>query len=327
MPERIIEMLAHSSLCISVTSIHQMASSLSNKSAKKIFDISKDMLVSVAYNNFDMEFKSHLPTIESSGSTMKHATSAIVFQLEQATPDDLKCSDALWSTNPNNPQLAEHQKQKKVTLLSCLHIMTKAHLPKTSRDICIIACHFRHALVTLLDAFKHHQCQLSMPETINQILPTKTDYIPFRAMDINQSTSDGQTDILNALNNQQNHGDPKDNPGVADLSEFIKLIHGDLQTGELLKGAKCTQSLEVTPVHQLQYVIFVMGLFHLLMGCGNAIWHMFIELKGMREDPLGLYAQICKIQPHDYGKIESKYHFHLIHEAIHQCGWTQMLNC
>jgi len=141
-PERVIKMLTHSGLCISVTSIHWMVSSLSNKSAKKICDISKDMLVSVAYDNFDMEFKSHLPTVESSGSTMKHTTSAIIFRLEHATSDDLKHSAMFWSTDQNNPDLAEHQKWKKATLLSCLHIIAKSHSPETSHDVHIIAWHF-----------------------------------------------------------------------------------------------------------------------------------------------------------------------------------------
>ena len=144
-----------------------------------------------------------------------------------------------------------------------------------------------------------------MPEVINQIPLGKTEYISFCAMDINQSTSDGQTDILDALNKQQNHGDPKDDPGVVNLSEFIKLIHGDLQTGELLDGAKHTWSLKATPVHQLQYVIFVMGLFHLLMGCGDAIWHMFIKPKGLHEDSLAFIYRFAKSSPMTIEKLNT----------------------
>lgn len=57
------------------------------------------LTASFAYDNFDMEFKSHTPTIEKHRDSLKHATSAIIFLLINTSAQDLMCSDELWRCN------------------------------------------------------------------------------------------------------------------------------------------------------------------------------------------------------------------------------------
>jgi len=101
-----------------------------------------------------------------------------------------------------------------------------------------------HALVTHRDEFKQFTNLLGKPETVNQIPVSKTTFIPCRAMDINQSSMDGQGEIIDNLCRQANIGDPTDYPDVEDIWEHVCLFHGDLRTGELIDGIQCSRSIE-----------------------------------------------------------------------------------
>jgi hypothetical protein len=54
-------------------------------------------------------------------------------------------------------------------------------------------------------------------------------------MDINQSTIDGQAQIIDSISAQANIGDPTDYPNVTDIQKHVGLYHGDLWTGELIE--------------------------------------------------------------------------------------------
>ena len=301
-----------------------MVNSLSTKSAKNIRSLAQTLTASFAYDNFDMEFKSHNPTIKKHGNSLKHATSAIIFPLISTSAQDLRCSDELWNTDPINPYIQSHQKRPPRGLESLIPTSTG---PSHSIHIRVLAWHFRYALVMFCEPFKIYQAKLEHPEMINQIPVTRTEYIPCRAMDINQSTADGQCDILQSLQEQAGIGSISDNPGVCDISSYVQLVHGDLHTGELIEASKRSCSIETNPVRRLQCAIFVMGLFHYLMACGDAIWRIFLESKPARKGPNSLFAQACAIRPHDSGQITQKYSFRMMHELIHQCGWARMLDC
>jgi hypothetical protein len=109
-PELVIKTLAHAGLCISTTSIHSMVNSLSTKSADNIRSLAQTLTALFAYDNFDMEFKSYIPSIEKHGDSLKHVTSAIIFPLINMTLQDLLCSDELWGTDPINPYIQNYQK-------------------------------------------------------------------------------------------------------------------------------------------------------------------------------------------------------------------------
>ncbi|KAF8971524.1 hypothetical protein BDZ97DRAFT_1786939 [Flammula alnicola] len=309
-PELVVEMLAHAGLSISQTSIHKMITSLSAKAHIQVKELARTMLGSFVYDNFDMDFKSSQPTVEKPGVTLKHATSALVFPLAHGvTADDLKCSEELWRSNPLNPHILEQDRKPTRTWVDCLPHAHAVTQPESSpcREIRILAWHFRYTLVSFCEEFKKFSNDLGSPETVYQIPVAKTLHIPCRSMDINQSTNDGQAEIINNLCQQANLGDPEDFPMAEDISE--------------------SRSIEKKPTRRLQFVVYVMGLFHYLMGCGDALWRMFIEPKAVREGPNTLFSQICKIRPHDSGKIASKYSFRLMHEVAHQCAFARILDC
>jgi hypothetical protein len=142
-PELVIEMLTHTGLSISLTSIHNMVDSLSQKSLQKLRELAKTQLVAFAYDNFDMDFKSSLPVIERAGSTLQHATSALAFPLmHSVVPDDLKCSAELWQSDSLNLWIPDSNKRPKRTWMDCLPIPDPSSLHLPSREIRTIAWHF-----------------------------------------------------------------------------------------------------------------------------------------------------------------------------------------
>ncbi|KAI0267690.1 hypothetical protein BC834DRAFT_1040462 [Gloeopeniophorella convolvens] len=203
-------------------------------------------------------------------------------------------------------------------------------LPKRASPLItqrILAWHFRNALVTYCTGFSYVRQMLGQPETILQIPVMKTSTVPCRAMDIDQSTNDGQADIVENLFRQAGIGIPEDTPDVLDISEHVVLFHGDLGTGERQSSIKESRRIEANSVRSLQVIVFVFGLFHLQMAAVEAIWRMYIEPKPLRSSPTGLYQQACSIRPHDTGRIGSKPAFRLMHEIILQCATARMLDC
>ena len=323
-PELVVEVFAHAGLSISTTSIHNMVNSMSNSAHEKLRSLAKTRTLAFAYDNFDMDFKSWSATIEHPSQTLKHATSALAFPLEHGiTSDDLKHSAALWSRNPVNPHALPDQLHPAYIWADLLSPPTPEASGRTARTL---AWHFRHALVTYQKTFERFRDSLGVPETVLQIPIKKTTHLPCRAMDIDQSTVDGQAEILESLFAQANIGDPTDFLNVLDMREHVILVHGDLGTAERLDAAQRSRSIEGKPFRRLENVIFVFGLFHLQMAAADAIWRMFIEPKAQRTAPNGLYQQACKVRPRDSGRIASKPGFRLMHDLILQCAAARILD-
>jgi hypothetical protein len=67
------------------------------------------LLVGYAYDNFDIDFKSNLPTVERNAS-LAHMMSGTLICLEHGvTTEHLKCSEELWSHSPVNPLMDTQQ--------------------------------------------------------------------------------------------------------------------------------------------------------------------------------------------------------------------------
>lgn len=72
-PELVVEVFAHAGLSISTTSINNMITALSKMSANDVRKLALTTLFALAYDNFDMDFKSWSATIEKPGDTLKHS--------------------------------------------------------------------------------------------------------------------------------------------------------------------------------------------------------------------------------------------------------------
>ena len=103
-PQKVVPALACIGVAISVESIDSAIQSLSQETHATLQRMGKTLLVSYVYDNFDIDFKTNLPTIERSGSTLEHLTAGTLVKLEHGvTPEHLKCSNELWARSPLNP--------------------------------------------------------------------------------------------------------------------------------------------------------------------------------------------------------------------------------
>ncbi|KAL6298183.1 hypothetical protein BKA93DRAFT_820490 [Sparassis latifolia] len=93
---------------------------------------------------------------------------------------------------------------------------------------------------------------------------------------------------------------------ILTMVNHVVLVHGDLSTCERVQSLQQSRADEKTPWHRFQFVIFIMGLFHLKMACANAIWKIFIYLKLARKDDTSLMKLIAEIRPKETVKIGSK---------------------
>ena len=155
----------------------------------------------------------------------------------------------------------------------------------------------------------------------------KTTQVPNTALDVAPSTPAQNTEALDAFFKQAGIGDPKENANTQSTNNLVVLVFGDLLTGECIWSLIESHSKERTPWQWLQFVVYVMGLFHLKMACADAIWRIFISPKEAREDENSLSKHVDQIRPKETGKIDTNPGFQHMHEVIQHVGIVTWLDC
>ncbi|KAI0045268.1 hypothetical protein FA95DRAFT_1495650, partial [Auriscalpium vulgare] len=90
-PDKVIETFAHSGLSISSTAINQSIKSLVTAAADNVRKLGQTGVASYGYDNFDIDLKTGLPTVEKDSTTLKHLTSGTLLPLEHGVvTEDLK---------------------------------------------------------------------------------------------------------------------------------------------------------------------------------------------------------------------------------------------
>ncbi|KAJ7906377.1 hypothetical protein B0H13DRAFT_1462818, partial [Mycena leptocephala] len=103
-PSKVIEALVRMGISISVDSINSAVHSLSRETYERLRTMGRSLLVSYAYDNFDINFPNLVPTVERSTDTLTHMTSGgLIFMKHGVKEEDLRCSEDLWKNNPLNP--------------------------------------------------------------------------------------------------------------------------------------------------------------------------------------------------------------------------------
>ncbi|KIJ09487.1 hypothetical protein PAXINDRAFT_17429 [Paxillus involutus ATCC 200175] len=298
-PSKVIDTLAHLSISISADAIN-MAS----------------LLASYAYDNFDVDLKSQVPTAEKSNDSLKHLTSGLLFPLVHGVSvDDLKCSEELWKKSTLNLWVDEGDLPRKRTWRDLVNLHPEP--PEHSRSK--LSCHDRfNSWLFLSDLcaygpeyFRQFKSALRDPVTVEQIPLVKTPILAARAMDINNSTVSGNIRAVIDLLGQGGVSDPSSLSGdetndSPDISPHVVLVHGDLGTGEHLQAAQLRRSIESTPWRRFQHAIFIPGLFHLKMACADALWRCFIYPPAAREDKTSLMRDVVELWPKETGIYISK---------------------
>ncbi|KAJ7626572.1 hypothetical protein DFH06DRAFT_1103450 [Mycena polygramma] len=336
-PEKVIQALAHMGISISPNAIHSAIHSLSAETAGTLQEMGRTLLVAYAFDNFDVNFPTIVPTIEKAGDPLTHMTSGALICLDHGVVlDDLECSEELWNKAPLNPILDPPPEQT-LNNLEALHPESDHPSGLTRRERWN-AWKFKSDLFEYgPETFAPYSKTLAPPEAVEQIPIKKMRYAPARAMDINQSTHAGNISAIENLLTQGGVGPPappydpneRDPAKIAQRKRLLKavsilkyvvLFFGDLGTAERVQGILLRRSIEETPWRRYQFVVFVMGFFHLKMACADALWRIFIEPKDGRADPNSLMAYVGEHRPRETGKIGSNPGFRRMHEVIRHDG-------
>jgi hypothetical protein len=105
-PEKVIQALSHMGISISPGAIHSAIHSLSAETVETLRTMGQTLLVGYAYDNFDINFPTVVPTIEKAGDPLTHLTSGAVICLDHGVVlEDLECSEELWAKSSLNPTL------------------------------------------------------------------------------------------------------------------------------------------------------------------------------------------------------------------------------
>ncbi|KAG2121792.1 hypothetical protein BD769DRAFT_1389942 [Suillus cothurnatus] len=328
-PEKVIETMAKMGLSISVDAIHDTVRSLSAESSHALQYLGQTLLVAYAYDNFDINLKSTVPTAEKSTDTLKHLTLGLLFPLQHGvTRDDLKCSYELWRKSRINP-LSDCSIGRTWKDLLSLH-QDVSHSSGLSRRDQFNSWKFLHDLCHHGPPyFAQFQSQISAPQVLEQIPVAKTPIIPASAMDVNNSTVTGNIQAIERLMAQGGVFDPADveDGESPDVTEYVVLVHGDLGTGERIASMQQRRSIETTPWRQFQHIVFVPGLFHLKMAAADAIWRALIQPISARQDQTSLMHDIAQLRPCETGIFGSKPGFQMMHQLIGHDGICRRLDC
>lgn len=219
-PKKVIDILAHLRISISVNSIHNAVGSLSAESADHIWALGQSLLIAWAYDNFDVDLKSSVPTIQNSGATLHHLTLAILYPLQHdVQPDDLKCSEELWKRSQLNPYANPLDVHLRYSWKDLMAKITEVH-PDTIQVIDRIQLNRQarfYAWKFLYDLWHHgpayfaqFSSALSDPEAVDQIPLIKTPIIPACSMEFSNSTVAGNISTITDLMRQGGVGDPDD---------------------------------------------------------------------------------------------------------------------
>ncbi|KAH9919663.1 hypothetical protein B0H21DRAFT_702085 [Amylocystis lapponica] len=320
-PEAIVELLSRIGISVSRSAIDDAISSLSREAASDIKELGRTCCTAYAYDNFDVDIKHVTPTVEKPQDTLLHLTSGTLLRLDHGvTTEDLQCSEELWKKSDVNP--ANHRRIHGIDWTQFINLHPEPlHPSNLTRRQCFNRWKFLHDLITHgPEYFRRFANVLEEPEAIDQIPLVKSRQVPAESMDINQSSVSGNSDALSNLFRQGGVGDPNETPGCTDIGNHVILVHGDLGTCERVQSLLQSRAEERTPWRRFQFVVFVMGLFHLKMAATDALWKIFIFPKAARADDTSLMKMVAEIRPKETSKIASKPGFRRMHEVVQHVG-------
>ncbi|KAM6495243.1 hypothetical protein JOM56_009866 [Amanita muscaria] len=209
-PQRVVNALQRMGLCVMQTTIHSAINSLSASTSEKLLALGESGCIAIAYDNFDVDLKISVPVVEKSGDSLRHLTSGLMFVLQHGVKtEDLRCSDYLWQRSEYNPLNIGMQMQKK-TYYDLLDLL------REDKDVdCSMEAEglsdddddkdsrkkfntwvFLRDLFKHVDGFEDLRDQLEEPEEIEKIPVAKTEIYPAYAMDVNNSTVNGNIQAI-----------------------------------------------------------------------------------------------------------------------------------
>ncbi|KAG8730322.1 hypothetical protein FRC10_002866 [Ceratobasidium sp. 414] len=323
-PTKVIDLLSHAGLCITPSSINSMIKHLSDKSQERLADQLPHMVTALAYDNLEIQFQTEQPTLGHNGRLASIATATCIPLQPDVRKEDLRISKELWAKSEHNPDRPSATPPIAISHHKLMSLGAAGGLSLPPDDPAsvhaLFAWHIRDMLLnehveTILPALKekYRGAELGMPVARGTVPVIKTVQIPLRAMNISVSTNSGNGAAMEDMLRQTAAKDEE-------LETDVKLVHGDLGTGEKLNNLKLSRRIESTARARLQFVIFVIGWFHTVMAMADSLWRLYIEPGRPRPNQpthrWSIFYLCSLLRPRDINKLATKPGFRRTHNVI-----------
>lgn len=271
-PETVHELLARMGLATSTTTTHNAINNLAIQAKQDIRTLGQTMQALYSFDNVDIFLRHATPSITHEDSLI-HLTSAISFPLNNVSANDLRCSDSLKSRismahDARMQGLAPVSPKRLADLYREPHV---THPSGLRHRQCFHAYMFLRNLIEYGPAyFRQFKNTLPEPEAVEQIPLAKTEHVPLMTLEVNPSTVSGNAEVLTRIFRQAGIGDVSEDSHVQDIGGYVVLVSGDLLTGDRIRSLQNSRSAEATKWPRLDFIVFIMGLFHLKMACADA---------------------------------------------------------
>ncbi|KDQ54372.1 hypothetical protein JAAARDRAFT_88975, partial [Jaapia argillacea MUCL 33604] len=236
-PDKDIQSLSHLGLGSRVS----LSTPQSNVEEDEIYTLGQTFLTSYAYNHFDVQLKSQLPTLQKCSETLAHMTSAVLLRLEHGvTTNNLRCLRLLWQCSTLNDSVCWSMPLPSFGT----SVTSISEYPSgLSRCEWFNSWNFRyHLFYHGLKYFHQFRHTLGSPKEVDSTPVVKSHHFPAQAMDINQSEASGNIQVIANLLMHGGVGDPyQQHPGdvaagdewnIVNMTDHVILFHGDLGTSE-----------------------------------------------------------------------------------------------
>ena len=266
-PEDVTELLAHMGVSASTQTTWNMVKSLTKSAIVRNKHLPRSMFI---YDNFDMDFKVTQPTTGKTGSHTSMTSATFAPYAQGLMLENLKFTRELHVTSrfnkdnaPGSPVVYTPRIQDVTPppegLVNSLHSLHKA-----------FTWHLQAILIQQDQSFGKYRQYLGLPDAIDPFPVTKTLQFPASAINVGESSSDGNWEVFKSLLEQSATPDEQ-------LEDEIILIHGDLATKEKIDGLCKMHTIEKSAKNCLSFVVVVPGLFHLKMAMADAFWRTHVQ--------------------------------------------------
>ncbi|KAF7329595.1 hypothetical protein MKEN_00222400 [Mycena kentingensis (nom. inval.)] len=337
-PENVVNFVSHIGVANSPSTTNSMVTSLSADAKRVIRESAATLQDAWAYDNVDVTFKHTTSTPDTAPSVLVHMTSRMAFRLKHVVSDALNCCAELWRLSPMNPlRRSESEGQYTFRDLDFVNLhpdsVDKYGLTRRSRF---------HAYIFVRDLIRHgpayfrqFERELELPEVVDGIPldpeNPKTEIVHVPMMDSPCASPGENADVLeDTFAKQAGLGAPDadDYPENTQIGNNVALVFGDLGVGDKIQSGQASRCEETTPWRRLQFVVYVMGLFHVKMACADAIWRLFIKPKDAQSstDSYSLFGHAEQVHRKESNKIGTKPGFRLTHNIVLNIGMVARLD-
>lgn len=209
-PVRVIDSLWRMNVSVSRHSINNAISSLAAESTKHIRAIGRTLECAYVLDNFDVQIRHKVSTVEQPDSALYHLISGSLIKMVHCSREDLKWSSYLWQRCRYNDKRTIIVPSPSIVPLFSIHPdktdpklldrRERFNSWKFAIDLCTHGPEF----------FRQYISQLRDPEDIEKIPITKTHQVPAKSMQFSNSTVDGNIDAIADLLRQGGVLDPAD---------------------------------------------------------------------------------------------------------------------